>query len=221
MTELSTSAREAECTCENPTMTPVGRCHNCYLPIAGYQARDSEGKGEAGKWQVTQETSDGYHSFRELYEHRNLLFINLCRQNCGKSYWKYDPETPGWVILYLELSNGQISYHVSDSMLHLFDNLEHRPNAKWDGHNSRDVVDRLSTFAGMSAPPAPKDERAEKLIAAVKKYLNQAPVDGWHFTDCDSADDNYDEGLPCSCGVGVSEAELREALRAFKGGENG
>lgn len=73
----------------------------------------------------------------------------------------------------------------------------------------------------MKAPPAPKDERVEKLIAAVKKYLNQAPVDGWHFTDCDSADDNYDEGLPCSCGVGVSEAELREALRAFKGGENG
>lgn len=52
MTEISTSAREAECTCENPTMTPVGRCHNCYLPIAGYQARDSEGKGEAGEWPV-------------------------------------------------------------------------------------------------------------------------------------------------------------------------
>jgi len=25
--------------------------------------------------------SDGYHSFNELYEHRNLLFINLMRSN--------------------------------------------------------------------------------------------------------------------------------------------
>ena len=165
MTELSTSAREAECTCENPTMTPVGRCHNCYLPIAGYQARDSEGKGEAWAWPEFDEKAAN---------------AEIDRMSNDDSY-----RGRRWDLLSV---------------------------MRWQHESLRKI---------MKAPPAPKDERVEKLIAAVKKYLNQAPVDGWHFTDCDSADDNYDEGLPCSCGVGVSEAELREALRAFKGGENG
>lgn len=50
------------------------------------------------------------------------------------------------------------------------------------------------------------------LYRAARKYLNQAPVDGWHFSDCSMTED---EEARCSCGVGVAEDALREALKEF------
>ena len=92
--------------------------------------------------------SDGYHTFNELYDHRCLLYINLCLMLTNHVVWKPDPQTDGWFLLYLELSTGQISYHIPTKFLSLVEGkIMLDPNHKWDGHKSKDVVDRLLNHA--------------------------------------------------------------------------
>lgn len=94
------------------------------------------------------DVSDGHHTFGELYEHRHLLFINLCLNLKQSSCWKEDQNTPGWFILYLNLPTGQISYHVPDRLLPLIDReIERASGEVWDGHTSDDVVSRLKLNA--------------------------------------------------------------------------
>ncbi len=91
------------------------------------------------------ETSDGYHTFNELYDHRNLLFIALCLH--ARDYARWRPHYPGWPVLFLELSGAQISYHVQEKYLPLFqDKIQRDDDYKWDGHESKDVLDRLLAF---------------------------------------------------------------------------
>ncbi len=93
--------------------------------------------------------SDGYHTFDELYEHRCWLFANLCLQNANKSCWKRDPNTPGWIILYLEGEpTGQISYHVPERFLSILSGkIQEDHHHEWDGHTSNDVLIRLKARA--------------------------------------------------------------------------
>jgi hypothetical protein len=95
--------------------------------------------------QVTGETSDGYHTFNELYEHRCLLFINLCLLLRESAYWRKGFE--GWPLVGLETSFGQITYHVPEKYLPLFEGKIIKGGPEWDGHTSRDVVDRLTLSA--------------------------------------------------------------------------
>lgn len=92
--------------------------------------------------------SDGYHTFNELYDHRNLLFINLCLVRPQWARWKLDYE--GWFCLYLELPTGQISYHIQDKYLPLVKDkisqyLEGNLDgvSYYDGHTSKVVLERL------------------------------------------------------------------------------
>jgi hypothetical protein len=91
--------------------------------------------------------SDGYHTFNELYDHRCLLFINLCLAAVNfRSAWKQDYED--WFCLYLETPKGQISYHVPNKYLHLVaDKIPHNSDYAWDGHTSEDVIERLKASA--------------------------------------------------------------------------
>lgn len=97
---------------------------------------------------VGSDISDGYHTFDELYEHRNLLFMNLCVLDPQFSCWKRDPGTPGWFILYWESPSGQISYHIQERLLPLIEaRVREDQNKKWDGHASQDVTFRLRNNA--------------------------------------------------------------------------
>jgi hypothetical protein len=91
---------------------------------------------------VNGDISDGYHTFDELYDHRCLLFINLCLATPEKSAWKKDYED--WFCLYLETDRGQISYHCPQKYLRLIEStIKHDPEYEWDGHTSADVLKRL------------------------------------------------------------------------------
>jgi hypothetical protein len=95
--------------------------------------------------------SDGYHTFDELYEHRCLLFVNLCLTVPKKCAWKIDASFGGWLCLYLETPHGQISYHIPETMRRYIEGRIMRDdNYKWDGHNSVDVVDRLKMLTRRS-----------------------------------------------------------------------
>jgi hypothetical protein len=92
------------------------------------------------------DVSDGYHTFAELYDHRCLLFVNLCLMDAENAYWK--PDLPGWFLLYWESPAGQISYHINDKLLSLVDGRIQRDDGhKWDGHTSANVLARLARMA--------------------------------------------------------------------------
>lgn len=95
--------------------------------------------------------SDGHHTFDELYEHRNLLFVALCRR-CTGHVWRSRVNADGsvWDGLFvagLGNKNGEmITYHLPDSMWDLCDFMETLDKGLWDGHSSGDVIDRLYTL---------------------------------------------------------------------------
>lgn len=93
--------------------------------------------------------SDGYHTIEELYEHRNILFLLYVLSQRGEYdtiYYRKDKNIPGWFILYIEITEGQISYHLPDKFfkhVRLSGIKEAPKDYKWDGHKSNDVLTRL------------------------------------------------------------------------------
>lgn len=105
-------------------------------------------------------TCDGYHTFDELYEHRIVLWIALCRQrhtrrtedapfgNVWCSVQHSDGSTFGdWFILGIGKAKGsQITYHLParywNEVCEFAEVLEKAP--EFDGHDSDEVLRRLS-----------------------------------------------------------------------------
>jgi hypothetical protein len=92
--------------------------------------------------------SDGYHAFDELYDHRCLLFAVLIQQMGGwKSRKHHDgSQWQGWFVAGVDLGGEQVTYHLPDSMWSLCPGriLEQAP--EWDGHSSKDVIERLKRW---------------------------------------------------------------------------
>ena len=102
------------------------------------------------------DVSDGYHTFRELYAHRFALFLALAR-SLGTA-WRAHQHADGtmfegWFIVGLMLSTGQITYHLPltdwehTGFMHTYTRAP-----SWDGHTSRDVVERLRLYADIEEP---------------------------------------------------------------------
>lgn len=96
---------------------------------------------------IGSDLSDGYHTFDELYEHRCLLYVNLCLAHKEKCHWQ--PHYEGWFALYWDSPNGQVSYHCPDKMLPLIEGkiMRNWGSNIWDGHTSQDVINRLTANA--------------------------------------------------------------------------
>jgi len=107
--------------------------------------------------------SDGFHTFDELYEHRIILFIALCRKISeplpdsyseeGIEVWRSrfhsdGSSYEGWFILGINKELGQqISYHLPLSKWEETDFAETLDKApEWDGHTANDVLERLKTL---------------------------------------------------------------------------
>lgn len=97
---------------------------------------------------VTGSTSDGFHTFDELYHHRTILTAMLLNQLPGLDPWKarqhhdgtmYD----GFFIVGADTQGGQATYHCRDRYWDLFD-IEERDRApEFDGHTPDDTLSRL------------------------------------------------------------------------------
>ena len=110
--------------------------------------------------------SDGYHTFDELYEHRIVLFIALCKElnkniiiddtksittkiKVWKSKLHSDGTTfEGWFVMGIGKEKGkQITYHLPIEKwedTEFAETLENAP--EWDGHTPEDVLNRISKF---------------------------------------------------------------------------
>lgn len=101
--------------------------------------------------------SDGYHSFKELYDFRkmyNAITANLLHQlgicKVEKSEKHFDGEKcfgGGWFIISIYLPSGQISNHYALEDWDLFQvPVVEKASQEWDGHTSDDVLYRLKKF---------------------------------------------------------------------------
>jgi len=107
---------------------------------------------------VTGETSDGYHTFNELYEFRKLYNAALFNEWAVQKKYKvhkswHHADAPydsifakGWFVVVAELPTGQISNHYPPEDWDLFHIPEVRVAHAYDDHTSQDVVERLDSF---------------------------------------------------------------------------
>lgn len=98
------------------------------------------------------ETSDGYHTFNELYHHRAILFsmlVNMFPERAWKSKLHSDGSMyDGMFIVGVNLPDGQASYHYDiDPYWEIF-GCQELPNApEWDGHTPQIAIDRIEAFS--------------------------------------------------------------------------
>jgi len=135
--------------------------------------------------EVTGETSDGYHTFNELYEHRHALFIALLKAHPEKA-WKSKKHRDGimfdgWFIAGLETPDGQVTYHMP---LHLWDDVEAEVihvAQKWDGHTSNDVISRIKA---LTRPAAAQVDAGVRCVPAeiTEDGKTWTLMGGWYVT---------------------------------------
>ena len=92
--------------------------------------------------------SDGFHTFKELYEHRSMLFGIVCFFIGGwKSKKHYDNTMEdGWFIAGCELNGKTITYHLPTDLFDIFPTKEIEKAPKWDGHTSNDVIKCMKSY---------------------------------------------------------------------------
>lgn len=100
---------------------------------------------------VDGDTSDGYHTFNELYHHRAVLFSVIVREHRSIA-WKakrhhdgtmYD----GMFIVGLNTPHGQATYHYDiNPYWDMFDCAELDRAPEWDGHTPDEAIERIGAL---------------------------------------------------------------------------
>lgn len=85
-------------------------------------------------------------TLQDAYYDRNLVVQALVTLACEAGYlvgMRIDPDEPDWPILFIELDNGQVSWHVpkAELLCSFPDNC-----IVWDGHDLEEKRRRLRTF---------------------------------------------------------------------------
>lgn len=106
---------------------------------------------------ITGDTSDGYHTFNELYRHRAILFSVICNERPEVS-WKskrhhdgtmYD----GMFIVGIDTPEGQATYHYDiNPYWNLFRVKELDLAPEWDGHTPGEAIRRIGTLTQPNEP---------------------------------------------------------------------
>ena len=136
---------------------------------------------EAAHVDEIDDVSDGFHTFRQLYYQRMMLFAAIVKQNKDKAWKSLRHEDGelcfggGWFIVGVDTPEGSYTYHYEDNYYSLFDCTELERGKHWDGHTEKDVT-RL-----MSLPSAQTDNRLEKIADLVEGTID-------HFDRDDAMD---------------------------------
>lgn len=94
--------------------------------------------------------SDGFHTFRQLYYQRMMLFATIVKQNKSRAWKSLRHEDGelcfggGWFIVGIDTPEGIYTYHYEDNYFGLFDCKELERGKHWDGHTEKDVIRLLS-----------------------------------------------------------------------------
>lgn len=103
-------------------------------------------------------TSDGYHTFNELYHHRAVLF-SVIVANFAARAWKSKLHADGTMydgmfIVGIETPDGQATYHYDiDPYWNLFRCTELGCAPEWDGHTPNQAIERIGKLADLIDRP--------------------------------------------------------------------
>lgn len=97
---------------------------------------------------ITGETSDGYHTFNELYHHRAVLFSVIVanyKDRAWKSVRHHDGTMyDGMFIVGIDTPDGQATYHYDiDPYWDMFDCEVREFAPEWDGHTPTQAIERI------------------------------------------------------------------------------
>ena len=136
--------------------------------------RDAVGCGYGQDWQymdfgerladliepepINGETSDGYHTFNDLYHHRALLFSVIVRnypEMCWKSKKHHTGDMyEGMFIVGIDTPDGQASYHYDiEPYWDMFECEELEFAPEWDGHTPDQAIERIGKLTRHEPEP--------------------------------------------------------------------
>jgi len=98
---------------------------------------------------IDENTTDDYHTFRELYEHRMALTSALTRHVKSYRSLKHNDGTmfDDMFIVVFYINGKQCSYHYPIRFWEFFDHCAIKEKAEeWDGHTSDDVINILEKY---------------------------------------------------------------------------
>lgn len=99
-------------------------------------------------------TSDGYHTFDELYHHRAVLFSVVVSAFPDKA-WKAKAHSDGTMyggmfIVGIDTPDGQATYHYDiDPYWGMFRCKELARAPEWDGHTPEQAIERIGKLTGL------------------------------------------------------------------------
>lgn len=101
--------------------------------------------------EITGETSDGYHTFNELYHHRAILFsviVSQFKELAWKARYHYDGTMfDGMFIVGINTLCGQATYHYDfERYWGMFDCKELENAPEWDGHTPDQAIARIASL---------------------------------------------------------------------------
>lgn len=135
--------------------------------------------------EITEDTSDGYHTFGQLYYQRMKLFSVLVEEHIDRA-WKTrrheDGELcfgGGWFLVAIDTPVGTYGYHFAEEYWYEF-GCDELPKAKpWDGYDERDVG-RLMSLVG--EPRLGQQERTCRISDTDHEYEDSVRCDACHMT---------------------------------------
>ena len=150
---------------------------------------------------ATGETSDGYHTFNELYHHRAVLFSVIVRDHPDLA-WKSKLHSDGTMydgmfIVGIQTPQGQATYHYDiDPYWDMFNCKELDQAPEWDGHTPSEAIERIATLGSYNRSSnctnnCTSSERTETcqadetdLIPFVRADSGDFEVDYIHVMEC-------------------------------------
>ena len=141
--------------------------HHRPIPVSEFESGFNYGLNQA-MWEIanaptltqppiTGDTSDGYHTFNELYHHRAVLFSVICNDRpevAWKSKRHHDGTMyDGMFIVGIDTPEGQATYHYDiDPYWNLFRVKELELAPEWDGHTPGEAIRRIGTLTQPNEP---------------------------------------------------------------------
>lgn len=158
---------------------------------------------------ATGSTSDGYHTFDELYHHRAILFSVVAKAFPDRA-WKslkhsdgsmYD----GMFIVGIRTPGGQATYHYDvDPYWSIFDCEELDAAPEWDGHTPEQAIERIAALADL-IEVAP-ERTCMPIMPPYEPGVEEIPV----CSECGRQMFLEDDDAYCPrCGAKVIEEESR------------
>ena len=120
---------------------------------------------------ITGDTSDGYHTSNELYDHRAKLFsviVRCFKDRAWKSKLHHDGTMcEGMFIVGIETPQGQATYHYDiDPYWDMFDCKELDRAPEWDGHTPEQAISRIASLR----PSCDRDAEYEAWYNSLSHY---------------------------------------------------